>query len=522
MVEGPNAETTSPARHARAASPLANVVANASGFVISLVTAYVMTPMLIHHLGDTHYGLLVFIGEVTLYAAMVDLGLRGAVPIFVAQHQGRGDDQGVARVTSSVFWTLAILAAITAAVVLPVASRWWPSVTLGSRDPEIGILFIAVLGVLVALPLDVFSGALAGARRLDLVNAADGSGKVLLTLFVYAGLTAGYGISYVVTLQAAGRVVTGIAFLVLARMVVEGLSVARSDTSVAELSSLFHFCSRTFTMNLARMLSDRSDAIIITSLLGLQFVTYYAVPKMIVDYCLAAVAAVSTGLTPHFARLYARGESQQLRESFVDTARLTGLGVLMFVAYLAAFGEPFLRLWLGARYVEDSGASVILVVLLLAYVPRLLQSPSWPLIFASRHVGFGTRIVILEGLMKVGLALVLAPRYGISGVAVAALVAFFTSGVLIPRHTVRAFGIPARPYIVLAVVRPLVCAGVGFALSAMIVHAMPPVSWRAFVAEGAAAGMLGLGVCWLIGLTASDRRVGLTVAAKMRAAILGR
>jgi O-antigen/teichoic acid export membrane protein len=522
MVDGANVEPASPPRR-RSASPLANVVANAGGFLISAVTAYVMTPFLIRHLGDTHYGLLVFVGELTLYAAMVDLGLRGAVPIFVAQHQGRGDSAGVARVTSSVFWTLTILAGVMAAVALPLASWWSAPATLGPREPESGVLLIAVAGVLAALPLDVFSGALAGSRRLDLVNAADGSGKLLVTLLVYAGLTAGYGIAYVVTVQATGRIVTGIAFLILARLVVEGLSVARSDTSVAELSSLFHFCSRTFTMNLARMLSDRSDAIIITSLLGLRFVTYYAVPKMMVDYCLAAVAAVATGLTPHFARLYAREESQRLRDAFLDAARLTGLGALMFVAYLAAFGESFLRLWLGARYVEESGAPVVLVILLVAYVPRLLQSPSWQLIFASRHVGPATRIVIAEGVVKLALALLLVPHYGIYGVAVATLVAFcFTSGVLVPRHVLRAFAIPARPYILLAVVRPVLCAGLTFALSAMLVSAIPALSWRALVAEAAGAGVLGLGVCWFIGLTSSDRRAGLSVAMRMRTALFRR
>ena len=518
----PRSDVSKPGR-ARPASPLANVLANASGFVISLATAYVMTPILIRHLGDTHYGLLVFVGEVTLYATMVDLGLRGAVPIFVAQHEGRGDDAGVARVTSSVFWTLAVLAAVMAAVVLPVASWWWPSATVATHEPESGVLFIAVIGVLAALPLETFSGALAGARRLDLVNAADGGGKLLVTFLVYAGLAAGSGIVYVVSVQAAGRILTGIAFLVLARVVVQGLSVARADTSVAELSSLFHFCSRTFVMNLARMLSDRSDAIIITSLLGLKFVTYYAVPKMMVDYSLAAVAAVATGLTPHFARLYAREESERLREAFLDAARLTGLGALMFVAYLAAFGESFLRLWLGARYVEESGAAVVLVILLVAYVPRLLQSPSWQMIFASRHVGPATRIVIVEAVVKVTLALLLAPRYGIYGVAVATLVAFsFTSGVLVPRHVLGAFGIPARPYVIFVVVRPLICAALAFGFSAVLVHAIPPLSWRGLLVEAAVAGALGVGLCWSIGLTSSDRNVGVTMVTRIRTALFRR
>ncbi|HEY3066293.1 MAG TPA: polysaccharide biosynthesis C-terminal domain-containing protein [Methylomirabilota bacterium] len=500
----------------RPASAVTNVVANAGGFLIALVTAYVMTPFLIHTLGDQYYGLLVFAGEVTAYVAMVDLGLRGAVPIFVAHHQGKGDTRGVARVTSSVFWALLTLAAVVS--VVSVAFFVWRRQTPGLRvgDETAFVLGIAVAGVLAALPLDVFSGALGGARRLDLVNAADSGGKLLIALVVYLGLRAGYGLVYVVSAQATGRVLAGIAAVVLARSVVEGLSIARADTSVRELRSLFHFCSRTFILNVARMLSDRSDAIVITSLLGLQAVTYYAVPKMMVDYCLAAVSAVATGMTPHFVRLYAREEWPRLREAFLDATRLTGVGALMFVAYLAAFGEPFMRLWLGARYVNESGAPVVLLILLVGCVPRLFQGPAWQMIFASRNVGPGTRIVVAEGIIKLGLSLLLARMYGIRGVAVATLLSFWlTSGVLIPRHVVREFGIPPARYVVLGIVRPAVAAILAFALSVLVLTALPPTTWPRLVGDAALAGMLGLIGCWFIALTEGDRRLALNTVAAM-------
>jgi len=504
--------TTAPAP-AGGASAVTNVVANAGGFLVALVTAYVMTPFLIHTLGDKYYGLLVFAGEVTAYVAMIDLCLRGAIPIFVAHHQGKGDTGGVARVTSSAFWTLLTLAAV--ASVLCVGFLLWrqhaPDLRVGGETAL--VLGIAVAGVLVALPLDVFSGALGGARRLDLVNAADSGGKLLTAVVVYLGLRAGYGLIYVVSAQATGRIVAGIAAVILARSVVEGLSIARAATSSGELRSLFHFCSRTFTLNVARMLSDRSDAIVITSLLGLQAVTYYAVPKMMVDYCLAAVSAVATGLTPHFVRLYAREEWPRLREAFVDATRLTGVGALMFVAYLAAFGEPFMRLWLGARYVDESGAPVVLLILLVGCVPRLFQGPAWQMIFASRNVGTGTTIVVVEGLTKLGLSLVLARVYGIRGVAVASLLAFwFTSGILLPRYVVGEFGIPARRYVMSSVVRPAVSALLAFALAVLVVTVLSPTTWLRLVADAALAGVLGLIGCWFIGLTASDHRLVLQSA----------
>src|SRR5438128_9811709 len=92
-----------------------NAVWNWAGMATHLLTGFVVAPFLVHHLGQTGYGLWILIASLTGYFAVLDLGVSGSVGRNVAFLRAKNDRDGVNRLVST---ALAILSGVAALCVI--------------------------------------------------------------------------------------------------------------------------------------------------------------------------------------------------------------------------------------------------------------------------------------------------------------------------------------------------------------------------------------------------------------------
>ena len=116
------------------------------------------------------------------------------------------------------------------------------------------------------------------------------------------------------------------------------------------------------------------------------------------------------------------------------------------VAGMLIFGKDFIRLWLGASYVSGpwtDRSDVIMIILVLANLPRMLQSISWQLLFAMARVRFLMWLNVCEAVANLSLSLLLVRRYGPAGVALGTLFPLLASHMLVmPVYISRTLKIP--------------------------------------------------------------------------------
>src|SRR5215468_7962119 len=94
-----------------------SIVSNWLAFAVTAAVGFVLAPYMVSRLGDSQYGLWVLVGSLVGYLGLLDLGVRGAVTVYVARHHGTGDDRAASRIVSSALF----LFAITATTVVVVA-----------------------------------------------------------------------------------------------------------------------------------------------------------------------------------------------------------------------------------------------------------------------------------------------------------------------------------------------------------------------------------------------------------------
>ena len=69
---------------------LRGAASNAVGQCITLVTTFLLTPYVLHRIGETGFGLWVLVGSLVAYGGLLDLGLGSAVIKFLAHYQATG------------------------------------------------------------------------------------------------------------------------------------------------------------------------------------------------------------------------------------------------------------------------------------------------------------------------------------------------------------------------------------------------------------------------------------------------
>lgn len=132
----------------------------------------------------------------------------------------------------------------------------------------------------------------------------------------------------------------------------------------------------------------------------------------------------SSLLLPHFAVLVSRRQQEEIRRQVerVVPYGLLGFALLLSVGVLAA--KVGLPLVFGPSF---TGAVQPLILLLVASMGLALFNTFMPLISAYGGTWLLAGITLGSALVNLGAALVLVPRYGITGVAVATVLGYWTA-----------------------------------------------------------------------------------------------
>ena len=80
---------------------LRNVVTNYLRFFLGGVLGFVLTPLMVHLLGDGNYGLWVTVFSLTGYFGLFDQGIRPSLVRYVSRDHARADHEGLSRTVSS-------------------------------------------------------------------------------------------------------------------------------------------------------------------------------------------------------------------------------------------------------------------------------------------------------------------------------------------------------------------------------------------------------------------------------------
>ena len=183
---------------------LRNILSTWVGYGLSLLAGFLLAPFIVHHLGNTGYGIWTLITSLTGYFGMLDLGLRQSVGRFVSRYMGLGDHENVNRTLVNALAMLATAGILAGGITVTVALNFG----LFKIEPQFAAaaklaLLIAGFNIALALPMSIFNTVLFSLERFDILTAAaifstlTRTGLVILFVNGGAGVVALAGITLI-------------------------------------------------------------------------------------------------------------------------------------------------------------------------------------------------------------------------------------------------------------------------------------------------------------------------------------
>lgn len=480
-----------------------NISFNLMGMFSAIIYTFLLVPIVIKGLGDTHYGLWNLIMSCVGYMAVLDFGIQTAVSRYVARYRGLGDKNGVESVYSNALVMYASTAVLALVGCIILAFNIEAVFKIGTSDIILARNVTLLMSVLAAieLPCNVFGSILYAYQRFDLLNGIAMAVLGLQAIFVWIAMNNGVGLwGYALILFCLG-VAKYIVQYISAYRIAGRLTFRWSLVSRSTIKMMLAFSIITFLLIIVNYINFKTDNIVIGIFLTPQSITVYSIGFMITDNVASIVGKICNTFTPMFSDYEAKGERESFMSLLLNTSRLSTLVGIPAGLTAIVLGRDFIHLWLGKGY---ETAYTVMVILMIA---RMVGFPTASM--SSMLFGIGKHYInlytgIAESLGNIVLSLVLVKYFGIIGVAIGTLVPMIIARLVYPVVVCRDIGLGLRQWVVEAVIRPgFMC--IAFVLLIELTSLSSTTTWGNFITRVIIIGLIYMVLFWFIGLKSNER-----------------
>jgi O-antigen/teichoic acid export membrane protein len=457
---------------------------NAFVTIWNIGISFVITPLMIRHLGIPQYGLLLLVWSVTGVLTITNLGIGEATLRYVSHHLADRNMAGVNRVFGS---TLAFYVLVCLAVSLALVPASDTVATFIRMPPEahseVGwMLRAAALLFSVGMISNAFRSIPMALQRYDIASKVGFIQGFVRTVGFAVIVLLGYGVLYVIWWDVLVAIAILMVNVVLARRLLPGIEV-RPKMSLPGFRETLSYGVFSFLTNIFLNAYRESGKLILGNHVGPSGVAFLGTPDSIAYRLYMVVVSGVETLMPRFSAVRNVEQAKTLLGNATQAA--LAVAVVLFVP-MGTLMPDFLRLWINKDFAMHSAAAGRLLAI-------SLIAPAGFAVIATYYRGIGkpgfvTVILALAGLVVLGSSVLLVRDYGPAGVAYGYLLSSIPWIGGIVWGWVAVYGLrTASRTLMRAVVVPLATAAMMFSVQITVRSYFNDVGW---------VGLLLLGACF--------------------------
>ena len=397
-----------------------------------------MLPFLIHHLGETGYGVWVLVQSTVSYMYLLDLGLRTTVVRFSAEAHARNDHAEVSNVVSAALW-VRIWTALGLMAVAGVVSILLPHLFRVPAEYRVAAqLALLVAGTTISstLVFSVFGAVLPSLGRYDLLGMLDLIRAILIAFGLVPIILHGHGIVAMAMWQLTVILSINLVTVYLCFRTYPQLRCRFRSPEPAMLRSLWNLSIYVLILNGGGQLILYTDNVVVGAFVAAAAVGYYGVAGKMVEYVRQIAIAILVYVMPLASSFRARNQFERLKRLHVHGTQAVLLVTYPVVITLLLRGSTLLRLWIGPGFSNE--ATRILQVLIIAASLMLANCSVNGIALALDRQKLLSLVTLGEGAANLIISIILVRRIGVLGVAIGTLIPTFVTSLLFwPRYLCR-------------------------------------------------------------------------------------
>lgn len=413
--------------------------------VLNLLAMFVLLPIIIHTLGDKMYGLWVLAASLTGYYYILDFGISSSVIRFVSQAIGKEDKNRINPIISNSIAMFSIMACI--AVIITIVMIYCIKFFVSTELLNLSRTLIAIVGLefVFTLPLRTYEGVMKAFLEFDSFSKLEIAKVVIRTVLLFVILKSGFGILALAVVNSGLNIALYLSAYVYTKIKYPFISFKRKFLNWKEMKKLFDFSKFIFLTTLGDILRFRIDTFIIAGFISLSSVAVYSISIKMIDYFMAIMIAVTTVVFPVFSKNEGARNFSVLRKNFIKSTRFTSLASFFIGWNLIIIGKQFIELWVGNEYTDSY---IIMVILTIPYIIDLAQRMGYGVLQSRNKHYIYALLNGVEGIINLGLTLVLVKKIGMIGVALGTSVPLFIlKGIIQPFYVCKHINLNFKKYL---------------------------------------------------------------------------
>lgn len=427
---------------------LLNSFSGTTLYVVSVIVAFIMSPIYIKALGNRDYGLWEMVMSVVGYMGLLDLGISGALVRFVSVADGKADRDDLQKTISTAFAFFVVLGVIS--VFFFSILCYSPGFLASGEAKDIAnlstVFMLFGINAGVSFPMQVFVATLMGTQKHYFINNVR-IVQLIVSAGLYYYLLKRYPGNGLIVLALLTPVFTAVQFLLFAGAVFFDQNIPKmtlSAVSLGKAKEMFTFGAKSATMIVASRLQNQTVPLIIGHVLGLGQVVFFVMPNRLVDYAKGISRAIGFPLTPYFGAAIGKGGHDGLLASWLKTTMALQVVSLAMPILVFFCGETFLQLWIGQEYAV--AGRMVLYILLVGLIADSLSSNAFSMLTALGKHGRSAFMWFVFSVISIPLGIVGGYLWGLAGVAAGTTVVTVMANLITVKMTCREMQISLPAY----------------------------------------------------------------------------
>jgi O-antigen/teichoic acid export membrane protein len=427
---------------------LRNIGSNWVLTVATIAATYVLTPFVIHTLGQEGYGTWTLITAITGYMSLLALGVPMASVRYLAQDVAEGDTQKMNRTIGTCVGLYLMIggAALLVGGTLTVVFGRFFEVPASFQAQAVVAFALMVINVSAGFIGLLPEGIMFANHDFVVRNLVRIGGVLLRLCLTIAALTLQASLIALAIVQVACLAFDfGVSWLLIRRRYPD-VRFSLSDFDWTIMRRIFSFSMYVLLLAAGARLTFETDALVIGAFMDVASIPYYVVANSLIVYVMDFVIAIAAVVSPMATKLHISGGMDQLREMFLKWSKVALSLTLMAGLFLIVLGPSFIGVWIDPSYEGPSGQILqILMISSLVFLP--VRGVAIPILLGIANPRIPTIAFLIAGLLNLLLSVLLIEPLGLMGVALGTAIPNVLFGVAMLIVTCRHLGIATAGYV---------------------------------------------------------------------------
>ncbi|HET9359364.1 MAG TPA: oligosaccharide flippase family protein [Vicinamibacterales bacterium] len=396
---------------------LRNVGSNWALILVTIAASYLLTPFIIHALGEEGYGTWTLITTLTGHISLLALGVPMACVRYLSQHVAAGDTRRMNQTIGScvgLYGVVGVVAAVLGALLLLFFQQY--SIPDGWKAESLLAFWVMVVTVSASFMGFLPEGILFAHHDFVRRNVIRMAGVLLRT-----GLTIGLLALDASLVALASIQLTCLAFdffvswLIISRRYPE-VRIGLAGFNLGVVREIFSFSVWVLLLTAGARLSFESDALVIGAFMGVGAIPFYVVANSLIVYLIDFMTSIAAVVSPMTTKLNTEGRIDEVRAMFLKWSKVALSLTIMAGLFLCVLGPRFIAWWIDPSYEQPAGG-VLQILMVSSFIFLPVRGVAVPILMGLGKPRMPALAFIAAGLLNVGLSMALIGPLGLAGVA---------------------------------------------------------------------------------------------------------